>query len=161
VTTLIKNRDLRSIAIGMRVRKAAAQLPQGAAGNIFTITGGRIKVVQLIGEVTTALDANAATIKAGYTPSAAGTSLGDWSIASAAMASAIVGVHLWLPAAAGSALATDIGAPKGAGGIVGLVSYLVPAGAVTLTTVGSNIAGRVQWDLYYIPVDSSARVVAA
>jgi hypothetical protein len=161
MSTLRKNADVRLFGLGMKVRRAAAQPPNATTGDLFTVTGGRIKVYQLIGEYTVAPGAVANTILAKYLASAAGSSAAAWSIASIALTSAIVSTHLWLPSAAASAMSSDMAAPKGWGGPLPLLSYVVPPGKVQILTGGNQTAARIQWDLYYVPVDVGAAVAAA
>ena len=70
MTTLIQNRDVRTISAGLAVSRTAATIPQTAAQNIFTITGGRILLVALIGTVTTVIGGTATTVKVTNTPAA-------------------------------------------------------------------------------------------
>lgn len=161
MSSLHKNADTRLFSLGIRVRRAAAQLPQTATASIFTVTGGRIRVQQLIGEYTVAAGLGANTLIVSYLASQAGAAALAWSIASAAQASAIKGVHLWLPAAAASALSSDVAAPVGAGGVIPILNQVCPPGAVRLQATGNNPEARVMWDLYYVPIDTGAKVVAA
>src|SRR6266403_1727037 len=104
MTTVVKNQDVRTIALGINVSRATAVVPTVAQSpqNLFTITGGRIIVVSLVGEVTTIMDATAYTLQISGKPTT-GT-LVPWSAVSASLANLEVGGKLTLPAAVATAL---------------------------------------------------------
>jgi hypothetical protein len=156
VASLNLNRDVRLMAMGIKVSRATAALPQSATGNIFTITGGRIFVFALIGEVTTALGATATTLKVSSLPTI-GSSL-DLCTA-LTVTSFAAGVHFSLPSAAGSALVSDTGTGAGVQDIA-TSPWMLPAGAITITTSASD-TGSVKWDVVYVPLDDGVQVAAA
>ncbi len=160
MTTMHKNSDVRTLALGIRVRRAAAQLPQGpAVGDLFTVTGGRICLVQLIGEYTVAADADASTLIAQYLGALAAAAVTPLSIVSGALASAPKTSHLWLPASAASALSSEL---TGFACQIPRLRNVLPPGKVQVDpSATTQHVARVQWDLYYIPVDVGAKVVAA
>ncbi len=154
MTTLIKNVDVRTIALGINVSRATSNLPATAALNIFTVSGGRILVVSLVGEVTTVIQAQACTVKVTSTPTAG--SAVDLSAVSASISGLEVGGKLTLPAAAATALVTG-----NAGGVIGRqANWVIPAGSLSYTTSATN-TGQIKWDLTYVPLDAGAQVVAA
>lgn len=156
MTTLIQNRDVRTISAGLAVSRAAATIPQTAAQNIFTITGGRIMIVALTGQVTTVIGATATTVKVTNTPTA-GTAT---DIATAtAITSKEVGTLIGLPLAPGSAVV--VGANAGAAvQVPGHQGWLVEPGTLSYTTSAST-TGAIAWDLVYVPYDTGASVAAA
>jgi hypothetical protein len=154
MTTLIKNQDVRTIALGIMVSRATATLPASALGAIFNITGGRILIRSLIGEVTTAIQAQACTVKVTSTPTTG--SAVDLSAASASISGLEIGGKLTLPAAAATALVTG-----NAGAVIGdQAKWIVAVGSLGITTSATN-TGSVKWDLIYVPIDIGAQVVAA
>lgn len=154
MTTLIKNADVRTMALGIAVSRATAALPATALGAIFTVTGGRILIRSLIGEVTTAIQAQACTVKVTSTPTT-GTAV-DLCAVSASISGLEVGGKLTLPAAAATAMVVG-----NAGGVIGdQAKWIVPIGSIGITTSATN-TGSVKWDLIYVPIDSGAQVVAA
>lgn len=159
MTNLYKGIDVRLGQLGRIVTRPTKVIPQAAAESLFTVTGGNIIVTGLIGEVTTIMDAVATTLRLGFTPSAAGTAAIFWSAASADITGLAAGVHIYLPAAAASALPTDTA--TGGGYIDVTPQWFCPPGAVTLTGTGLNTGGRIKWDLLYIPLDDATNVVAA
>lgn len=154
MTTIVKNADVRTIALGLMVSRATATLPATALGAIFNITGGRILIRSLIGEVTTQIQAQACTVKVTSTPTT-GTAV-DLSAVSASISGLEVGGKLTLPAAAATALVVG-----NAGGVIGEQGkWIVPIGSLGITTSATN-TGSVKWDLIYVPIDAGAQVVAA
>lgn len=154
MTTLIKNQDVRTIALGLGVSRATSNLPATAALPIFTITGGRILVRSLIGEVTTIIQAQACTVKVTSTP-LAGSAV-DLSAVSGSISGLEVGARLTLPSAAATALVTG-----NAGGVIGdQAKWIIGAGSLSYTTSATN-TGQIKWDLIYVPLDVGVQVVAA
>ncbi len=154
MTTVYKNADVRTIAGGILTSRATAALPASTLGHLFTVSGGRILVKYLIGEVTTIIQAQACTLKITGTPTA-GTAV-DWSAASASISGTEVGGKFSLPAAA----ATGLVVGNAGGLIVHQAEWIATIGTIDLTTSATN-TGSVKWDLIWIPLDVGAAVVAA
>lgn len=140
-------------SVGQRVIRATANLPQGVAAAIFTVAGGRVLVTQIVGEVTTIIQVVANATKLTANPTT-GTSVdlcatlditGDEEGAlygiSGTFADALFGVN------AGALEGQDKPA-------------VVPIGTIDLDCAGSA-TGQVQWDIWYIPLDDGATIVAA
>jgi hypothetical protein len=157
MTTLIKNADVRTIAAGINVSRATAALPAGVAGSIFTVSGGRILLIALVGEVTTVLGATVMTLSLGVTPTVGSAAASVLGTTSAAMANSPVGTHII--ANPGGAVVTDV-ANQAGGTVLRSSWFLVPVGAVTVTPSATE-TGSVKWDLTYVPLDVGAQVVAA
>lgn len=157
MTTIIANASVRTIAAGILVSRATAALPATAAGNIFTVSGGRVLLKYLVGEVTTAIQAQACTVKFTSTPTT-GSAI-DLSAVSSSISGLEVGGKITLPSVAGSGNAAVF---ANAGYIAaGPVSPAVVAiGNISYTTSATN-TGSIKWDLLYIPLDIGAQVVAA
>lgn len=154
MTTIIQNSQVRLIQAGILVSRATATLPASGLGHIFTVSGGRIFVKYLVGEVTTQIQAQACTVKVTHTPTT-GTAV-DWSAVSGSISGLEVGGKLALPAAAATALVTG-----NAGGVIApQASWVATVGTIDITTSATN-TGSVKWDLIYVPLDSGAQVVAA
>lgn len=156
MTTLIQNKDVRLITAGIAISRAAATIPQTGSQNIFTVTGGRILIVALTGQVTTVIGGTATTLKVTNTPTS-GTAT---DIASAtAITSKEVGTLLGLPLTPGSALV--VGANAGAAvQVPGHQGWLIEPGTLSVTTSAST-TGAISYDLVYIPYDTGASVAAA
>jgi hypothetical protein len=151
---MVSGASVRQINAGTLVSRATATLPASTLGHIFTVTGGRIIVRYLLGEVTTIIQAQACTVKVTATPTV-GTAV-DLSAASSSISGLEVGGKLTLPAAAATGLVTG-----NAGGVIAhLAEWYVETGTIDITTSATN-TGSVKWDLIYVPLDSGASVVAA
>ncbi len=143
---------LRKAVIGERVSKASAALPQTATGNLFTVTGGRVMVLQIMGEVTTIIQNQACNTKLSHDPDvgAAADICAVLDIANDA-----VGTNYGITGTVADAM---VGASHAY--LVAQASPLIlPAGVITLTTAASN-TGAVKWDVLYIPIDEGARISA-
>lgn len=153
---ILSPQGVRGASLGIRVDRATAALPQTATGSIFTVSGGRIVVTSLVGEVTTVLGAVVTTLAVVSTPTTgAATTLASVT----AVTSAAVGSWFTLPATLGSALVFT--AVAGAVALPSLaLGLLVPVGAVQLTASASD-TGSVKWSMTYVPFDDAATVVAA
>lgn len=155
-----------ALLLGIHVVKSAALLVQNDSVNLFTVAGGRVLVTALLGEVTTVIGANAITVKYQHTKS--GGSAADLSAATTITSDA-VGTLYGITGVA----ADLISAQTVTGTEVPNVTFLslfpsatrgiiLPAG--TLSILASNAdpdGGALKHDLWYIPLDDGASVVAA
>lgn len=139
------------------VERATAALPQTADGALFRITGGKVRVLGIYGEVTTAIQNQANDTKLKHNPSGTGSdvdlcaalniandAVGQIYSITGTLATAMKSTTLWLVAPA-----DDIAGP-------GLV--LAP-GDIELDCAASN-TGSVKWTLIYVPIDSAGVVTA-
>lgn len=132
------------------VERAAANLPQSTTHDLFTVSGGRVVVTAVVGEVTTAVQnqANTSFIK-GYSPAGGGTSV----TISTSMAMSDLPVGMLISGSDGPywvvkpTLATQ-------------PCTIPTGGAVRLECAASN-TGQVKWLLRYYPLDPGAKVAAA
>ena len=138
----------------IHVAKAAATVPQSTAAAIFTVRNGRVLVKALIGEVTTA-------IGAGTTPdlrvNANPTTGTTYILASdLVIASDEVGT-LYSAEGDGTALLT-----VSSGAITTAIGqgFVVGIGDLEIETSEST-TGATKWDVWYLPLDSTAGVIAA
>jgi hypothetical protein len=156
MTYILSPAGVRGASLGVRVDRATAALPQSATGSIFTVSGGRIVLTSLVGEVTTVLGAVATTLAVVATPTVgAATTLAS----ATAVTSDAVGDWLTLPATLGSALVHT--AVAGAVALPSLsLGILVAVGSIQLTASASD-TGSVKWSMTYVPFDDGATVVAA
>jgi hypothetical protein len=145
----------RKALLGITVTRAAAALPQTAQAAIFTVTGGKVLVTSLVGEVTTIIQAQATTAQFVGNPTT-GTDV-NWSNATADLNAKEVGSTITLPATfAGTALANTAGGnglPLGTG-------FIAYTGTIDFKT-GASSTGALKWLLTYVPLDDGAAVVAA
>ncbi len=154
-------RDQRTTAFGFsqvrtwkHLARNTATLPATAAEEIFAVTGGRILVHLLLGEVTTLIQTQTCNLKVTINPTI-GTS-GD--VASNLDITATEAGGLFFPEGDGTALiGVDAGTGFGAGG---LVPYIVPVGGLDIETSATN-TGSIKWDLWFEPLDESAVVIVS
>jgi len=137
--------------------RATSNLPQTADGALFRITGGKVRVLGIYGEVTTAIQNQANNTKLKHNPSGVGADVdlcGVLNIAADAvgqvysitgtLATALKSTTLWMVAPA-----DDIAAP-------GLV---LGPGDIELDCAASN-TGQVKWTIVYELIDSGANIAA-
>lgn len=150
--------QLRETTYGISVQEPAKTIPQTTFSNIFTITGGRIILTTLVGQVTTAIGGTAITLSVGTTPSGG-------SLAAAAIATATAITSLAVGALV--SVANPVGAlvVGGASGVVALggssiddaTCLLVSPGVINISTSANN-TGAMSWTCTYVPYDSGAVV---
>lgn len=138
-------------ALGIHVAKAAASLPQTGTQHLFTITGGRVLVRLLFGEVTTIIQSTDPVAKITGTPTV-GTAV---DIASTVDLSSLEAGGLLMVEGDGSALIK--GNAGGSFFVNGAREFVAATGYIDLIT-GANKTGATKWDLYYIPLDDGASV---
>ena len=156
MANFIQGSQVRLLTQGILVSRAAATLPATGAQNIFTVSGGRVLLVALVGEVTTIIQAQSTTVKVTSTPTT-GSAI-DMSSATADINALEVGGRISLanpPAAATALVKTNAGYTNLQG-----VNTVVPAGTISYTT-GATSTGAMKWDLFYVPLDTGASVAAA
>jgi hypothetical protein len=142
-----------AVIMGFRVNRPTAVLPQTAHAPLFTVAGGRILLLSLIGEVTTIIQNQANNTKITAYP-AAGTAVDLCAVVSTANLE--VGGKLVLPAAFATALAKTL-----AGAAILQPNLIVVApGTIDLDCAASN-TGAVKWSAFYVPFDDGATLVAA
>lgn len=157
MSTLITNKDVRLIAAGIIVSRATSLVAQTLT-SLFTISGGRILLVALVGELTVANDSTATTISIGHTSTVGSAGSSAVALASAtAITSKEIGTKLGLGTTAGAALVVGTNASTP---LVAPPRLVIGQGDITYTgAVGAGTAS-VKWDLVYVPLDNGAQVVA-
>ena len=156
MSTIIQGDQLRSLLCGVKVQRATAALPQTSTSTLFTVSGGKVLITSLVGEVTTVIQTQADNTKLTFDPTDAGATQDLCAV-------------LDITADAVGTLYSLTGTPATAmqDALNFLPSNKVPAqpivlkpGAILLDCAASN-TGSVKWDLCYIPLDNGASVVAA
>lgn len=154
MSVIIQGSQLRQVLLGTKVDRTAGALPQTATGALFTVTGGRVLVTSIVGEVTTSVQAQANAVKVVATPTGNGA-VNDLS-GTVDINGLAAGGLLSLTGLAGDAAVKSTG-----GGVSTLRNpIIVAAGAIGLNTAASN-TGAMKWSLTYIPLDDGASVTAA
>ncbi len=140
------------VSVPNTVQRATATTPQGAAGNLFTVTG-RVIIDQIIGEVTTEIGAGANNAKLVSNPTVGA----DVNLCAVLDIDAdVVGTLYHITGTfANAMIATTSGAfeaqPTGA---------MVAAGTIDLNCTGST-AGSIKWTVIYRAIDANSSVTAA
>ena len=154
MSVIIQGDEIRAIALGTLVTRATAALPQSTDGALFTISGGRVIVVALVGEVTTVIQTQLNNTKLKFNPTATGA---DQDLCAVLDITAdAVGELYTISGTVGDAMRSDllIGNPV-------LTNPLVLSeGDIELDCSASN-TGSVAWDLVYVPLDTGASVASA
>lgn len=156
MASMVKGAKERQLALGFKVEEPAAVLPATATSHIFLISGGRVVVTSLVGQVTTVCSGTATTVSLGTTPTVGTANTTGLSTATA-ITSLEVGSLVSLPLTKG---ALQVGSNGGAGvQIMGDGGLVVPAGNIDITTSATN-TGAFKWTLTYYPFDDGAFVTA-
>jgi hypothetical protein len=147
-------------AYGVRVNRATAALPQTTASAIYTITGGRVLITGILGEVTTAIQNQANNTKLIANP----TTGSDVDLCAVVdVANLEIGGKLSLiPDLDATPFSVALGKQLAGAAPFGLGNrgIAVAVGTLDLSCAASN-TGSVKWTLTYIPLDDGAGVTAA
>lgn len=158
IYTQDKRNAQADVTLGLRVDRAAALVVTGT-NNIFTITGGRVLLTCLLGEISVQIAATATTLQISSLRTDVTTPVATvLDIASADIQSMAPGRMFTLPDAVGSALTISTGSSAA---LVTKVRYVIPTGALRLVASASPATGTVKWSVWYWPIDDGAYVSAA
>ena len=141
-----------STASPIRVERTKANLPQSAAAPIFTVSGGKVLISDIIGEVeTTAIEAGANNMKLISNPTV-GADVDLCAVLDIAADAIGTTYHI-------TGTLTDALVAKTSGaGESQATPIEVSAGTIDLSCDASK-TGKIKWTLFYIPIDSGAKVV--
>ena len=142
---------------GIRVDRAAATLPQTGQYDLFTVSGGMVKVLGILGEVTTVIQTQANNTNIEFNPTAA--TLADSDLCAVLDISAdVVGTLYTIDGTAGNAMVDS--------GTTGFLIHTLAQpiymseGAIELHCAASN-TGEVKWSIWYVPLEPGAKIEAA
>jgi len=140
-------------AVGFRVSRATAALPQSTDEALFTISGGRVLLTNIVGEVTTVIQTQLDNTKLKFNPDATGA---DQDLCAVLDITADpVGELYTITGIVANAMRSDL--------LIGQTmtnGLILSEGAIELDCSASN-TGSVKWDLWYFPLDDGAAIVAA
>lgn len=146
----------RKAVLGERVDRATAALPATTDDALFTITGGRVFVTSIIGEVTTVIQTQANNTKLKFNPSATGADVDICAVLN--ISADAVGTLYSITGDFSDAmldgllcLETDSLLEK---------PILLSEGAIELDCAATN-TGSVSWTITYVPLDDGASVAAS
>jgi len=134
------------------VDRAAATLPATTATAYFTVTG-RIKLIAIIGEVTTVVETQACNTKLVANPTV-GADVDLCAVLS--ITAAAVGTQFSITGTLANAM---VKTASGAG-VFQAAPLLIQAGTIDLNTAATN-TGATKWKIIYTPVDPGARIFVA
>jgi len=134
------------------VNKATATLPESTQGALFTVTG-RIKLISIIGEVTTVIETQANNTKLIANPTVGA----DVDLCAALdITAGAVGTNYNITGTLANALVATV---SGAG-VYQASPLIIMAGTIDLDCAATN-TGSIKWTVNYEPIDEGARVIAA
>lgn len=133
--------------------RATAALPAGAAGSLFTITGGRILQMAIIGEVTTIIQTQLDNTKLQFNPTATGATTDICSVLD--ITADAVGTLYSITGTLADALQEGVLMTLGQA-----TPLVLSEGTIDLNCSATN-TGSIKWDLFWIPLDPGATVAAA
>jgi hypothetical protein len=137
----------------IKVSRATAGLPATTDEALFTITGGRVELVQVIGEVTTVIQTQTNNTKLKFNPTATGA---DTNICAVLDISAdAVGTLYGITGTIANAMIDGLLQVKSQAD-----ALILSEGDIELDCAATN-TGSVAWDIWYRPIDNGAKVVSA
>lgn len=146
-------RALRQMMFGLAVERAAASLPQTTASDLFLVTGGRVLLMGIVGEVTTIIQTQANNTKLTMAPTT-GTAVDICAVLS--ITADEVGCLYGITGLFSDAL---VGANAGAAPFPDN-PIVLPIGSLKLDCAAAS-TGAIKWTLFYVPLDDGASVAAA
>lgn len=136
----------------IRVVKAAANLPQTAAAAKWTISGGRVAITDILGEVTTVIEAGVNNMKLIANP-ASGADLDICAVVD--IDAAAVGTYFNITGTLAAAMVKTTAVAF----IYTLpATIIVRTGTIDLSCSASK-TGQIKWTLFYVPIDEGAKIV--
>ena len=133
-----------------RVSRATAALPQTTSETLVTITGGRVILANIIGEVTTVIQTQADNTKLVFNPTEAGASTDICAVLN--ITAKAVGTLFSITGTVATALQSGLWLTT-----TMATPLILSEGNIELECAASN-TGNVKWDIYYLPLDEGATV---
>lgn len=147
--------DAITAKLPVRVARSASTLPQTAQTAYFTVTGGRVLISDIVGEVTVEIGAGANDVALWSNPTV-GADVALCLDAGLDIDGNVVGTMYNITGTfADAMIATTSGAFSSQA-----TPIVVSAGTIDLKCSASK-AGQTKWTLFYIPLDAGATVTAA
>lgn len=159
MSVLNPNRAFAQGVIGNVVHKATGTLANGVT-SLFTITGGRVLVVGILGRVTTAVGATTSNAKLSYNPTAAGTTFDLCTAVD--IASDAVEQAYYIAGNVGTPGALLVAGTVGQGNpVFSTGGYSLQAGVIEQNLSADPVGGAITWSVFWVPIDDGAALVAA
>ena len=137
----------------VKVVRAISPLPQTKTETLFIVAGGRVRVVSIVGQITTAIEAAANAAKLLHTPTEG----------SAIDLCATIDINAYakgdLLSITGVFANTLMPATKGGAAPGMLAPVTLKAGNLGMNCAASK-TGNIQWEVEYFPLDAGATLAA-
>jgi len=153
MSVLTSGASVRTTALGILVERATAALPATTAAAIFNITGGRVSITSIVGEVTTIIQTQTCNTKLVANPTV-GTSV-DMCAVLNITADEVGCLYGITGVPADAMIGTNAGLTRAPGN-----ALILNTGTIDLDCAATN-TGSVKWSLTYVPIDNGAAVAAA
>lgn len=140
--------------LGQTTERETADVTAGTV-NLFTVSGGRILVTQILGEITESMENIAIVVSLQADPTA-GSPRGI--CANLDIDTYLIGDLLGI-----TGINTDAMLPPATSGVIEAqtMGVIVQEGTIDLISAATPATGRVKWTLKWIPIDEGAAVVIA
>jgi hypothetical protein len=135
------------------VERTTSNLPQATQTAYFTVSG-KVLITQIVGEVTTQIEAQETVIKLISNPTV-GADV-DLCVGLDTTGDAVGTIYNITGTLADTIVATTSGAV-----IAQASAIIVTAGTIDLDTDNDSSTGKTKWTLHYIPLDENTTVTAA
>lgn len=145
---VVDQQSYTALSRGFRVDKPTAALPASATATLFTVSGGRVVVFGILGEVTTIIQNQACNTKIVAAPTT-GTAVDLCAVLD--IANKEVGCLFSITGTFATAM---VGANAGAS-VMCATPVVVPIGTIKLSTAATN-TGSVKWSIWWLPLDDGA-----
>jgi hypothetical protein len=170
MSVIIQGDQLRTLVMGNAIPRASATIPQTTSYAIFNVTGGKVLITSIVGEVTVVIGSTAVSFNLTYTPT--GGSAADLCAATVCTSDAVGTIYSLT-----STVATDLlnvqsvsyigGTPVAASEVPNVTfapilwrPIVVRPGAVNFKA-GASTTGEVKWIMTYVELENGAAVAAA
>lgn len=141
-----------AMQFGYRVEKAALAITAISTKPLFTITG-RVRVMQIVGEVTTVIQSQANAAKLVFNPTDAGA---DTDLCATLDINAdAVGLHYGITGTVADAMIEGVQMVKGQ-----VAPLVLEGGSIGINTAASS-TGAIKWTIWYVPLSDGAVIEAA
>lgn len=153
MSVIIQGDQVRAITQGILVHRDAATI--AADQDLFSVDGGRVILLGLLGNVTVAVGGGSQDIELDFDPDDGGSNV---ALSTTLLIDGdVVGTTYTLNTTAGGALIESLDVAYNA---ILATPIVLPEGDIVLDVTGTE-AGEIEWDLIYAPLDNGASVAAA
>lgn len=151
MSVIIQGNQLRGVALGTRVSKATGTLASETK-TLFNVTGGKVLITSIVGEVTTAITvANSYKLQANPTTGTTGNLCAATDIGTT---DTPAGSLLGFDGIAASSIQQGPGTAP-------LLQRPIAVNTGTIEHVSAGTDGAITWVLTYVPIDDGAAITAA